>query len=77
MMSIPGKEIKAVHIADLNNLLKKYDQLEDFSEGRIQCMICNDVVSPTNVGSMQLVGKRLVFACNKTSCYSQIVKNAQ
>lgn len=77
MMSMQGKEIKAVHIADLNNLLKKYDRLEDFSGGRIQCMICNDAVSPTNVGSMQLAGKRLVFACSKISCYNQVVKNAQ
>ena len=76
MMSVQNKEIKAVHIADLSNLLKKYGQLEDFFEGRIQCMICNDVVSPTNVGSMQLADKRLIFACNKVSCYNQIVKNA-
>ena len=77
MMSMQRKEIKAVHIADLKNLLKKYGQLEDFSGGHILCTVCNDSVSPTNVGSMQLADARLVFTCNKISCYNQIVKNVQ
>ena len=74
-MSTQSKEIKAVHIADLNNLLKKYDQLQDYSSGNMKCYVCSIGITPTNVGSMKLVNGKFVFACNQTSCYYQIVKN--
>ena len=77
MMSYQTKEIKAVHVTDLWDLLKKYDQLEDFDSGNIKCHICSDEISSINVGSMKLVNERFVFACNKASCYDQIVKNAK
>ena len=74
-MSAQNKEIKAVHIADLNNLLKKYDQLQDYSSGNMKCHVCSIVISPTNVGSIKLVNGKFVFACDQMSCYNQIVKN--
>ena len=74
-MSTQNKEIKAVHIADLENLLKKYGQLLDFKNGNIKCHICLNVISPSNAGSLKLVHENLVFTCNKLSCYDQIVKN--
>ena len=77
MMSTQAKEIKAVHIADLENLLKKYGQFRDFNSGNTKCHICSDVVSMTNVGSMKLENEKFVFTCNKTSCYDQIVKNTK
>ncbi len=74
MMSTQSKEIKAVHIADLDNLLKKYGQLQDFRSSNIKCHICSNEISPTNVGSIKLVNEKFVFACNKISCYDKIVK---
>ena len=76
-MSTKNKEIKAVHIADLDNLLKKYGQSQDFSSGNIKCHACSTAISPTNVGSMKLVNKKFVFACNQISCYNQIVNNVR
>ncbi len=77
MMHTQSKEIKAVHIADLDNLLKKYDQIQDFRSGNIKCHVCSNEISQTNVGSMKLVSEKFVFACNKMSCYDQIVKNTR
>lgn len=77
MMSMQSKEIKAIHMADLDNLLKKYDQLEDFTGGNVRCQVCNDLISRMNVGSIRFTGGKLAFACSKTSCYGQIVKNTQ
>ena len=74
-MFTQSKEIKVVHIADLNNLLKKYDQLQEYSSGNMKCHICSIVITPTNAGSIKLVNGKFVFACNQISCYDQIVKN--
>jgi len=77
MMSTPSKEIKAVHIADLDDLLKKYDQLQDFASGNMRCQVCSKEISSVNVGSMKRVGEKLVFTCNNVSCYSHMVTNAR
>lgn len=74
-MSIRYKEIKAVHIADLSNLLKKYNQLQDFDSGNVKCYVCSDVITLENAGSVKHKGGRLYLTCNKTSCYGKVVKN--
>ena len=76
-MSIQSKEIKAVHVADLTNLLQKYEQLENFKNGDIKCYICSGGISLTNVGSMKLVSNKFVFTCNKIHCYDQIVRDTR
>lgn len=73
-VSTQSKEIKAVHIADLDDILKKYGQLQDFHSGNMKCHVCYHEISSTNVGSMKLVNEKFVFACNKISCYDKIVK---
>lgn len=77
MMSTENKEIKAVHIADLENLLSKYSQLEDFKNGEMKCQICSDTVSFKNVGSVKLQNSSLVFSCSKISCYNQVINKTQ
>ncbi|TAK18499.1 MAG: hypothetical protein EPO37_05460 [Nitrosarchaeum sp.] len=76
MMSVEDKEIKAVHITDLEKLLQKYEQSDDFNNGQIKCHICSDTVSMNNVGSIQLLDNRLRLTCNKIACYDQIVKQS-
>lgn len=75
-MTTEDKEIKAVHITDLEKLLLKYEQLDDFNKGQIKCQVCSDIVSMNNVGSIQLLNNKLRFTCNKISCYNQIVKQS-
>ncbi len=75
MMSNESKEVKAVHIADLENLLKRYGQLDDFKNNAIKCQICQEIVSTDNVGSVKLKDNKLQFTCNKRSCYNEIIKN--
>ena len=77
MISIQNKEIKAIHIADLTDLLKKYDQLENFNNGNVRCQICSDAISSMNIGSIKLVNKKFAFICSKTYCYNQIFKITQ
>lgn len=73
MMSAQRGEIKAIHIADLENLLKNYGQLDDFVNGQMKCPICSDKISLDNAGSAKKVNGQLVLACNKVLCYEQII----
>ena len=65
-MSVLDKEIKAVHVADLGKMLDRYGQREDFEGGKTRCLVCSEVASMSNVGSLRLVGGRLAFTCNAT-----------
>ncbi|MBM2819864.1 MAG: hypothetical protein HW410_1546 [Nitrosarchaeum sp.] len=76
MQIIEKKEIKAVHMTDLADLLKKFDQLEDFTNGNIKCEICSDILINTNIGSLKLKNERLIFSCNKPACFNKMVKKS-
>jgi len=74
MMTTENAEIKALHVADLQDLLEKYEQLDDFKNEKIHCQICSDIISSKNVGSVKLQNNNLVFTCSKISCYNAIIK---
>lgn len=73
-MSVLDKEIKAVHVADLDKILERCGQREDFEEGRMKCIVCSGTVSKGNVGSLRFVDGKLAFTCNTTPCYTEVVK---
>ena len=72
----PTKEIKAVHIADLADMLGRHGQLEDFEKGRMACAVCAETITLDNAGSLRLVDGKVVFACRKFSCYDELVRIA-
>ncbi len=78
MMQTKGQnlgEIKAVHVADLEDLLERYDQLQDFrGGGAIKCMVCSDGITTDNIGSLKMIQKKFRFACDKPSCHAQLIK---
>lgn len=71
-----NKELKAVHAADLPAMLRRHGQLEDFENGRIACAVCSDTIDMDSVGSLRIVGGRLVFACKNIACYDELVRIA-
>ncbi len=68
------RELKAIHTSDMSELLKKFSQYDDFENGRISCNICNVIISKENIGSIKLLGGKLIFTCNKSSCYNETVR---
>ena len=76
-MSLKNTEIKAIHIADLEKVLKQYGQLDEFKGGTMRCKTCSNKIHMSNVGSMKLSNKKLVFYCNSVSCYEKLIKNMQ
>lgn len=68
------KIIKAIHSADLSELLQKFNQFDDFNNEKIQCNVCNMIITKDSIGSVQLVENKLIFTCNKSSCYNEILK---
>ena len=75
MLATQNGEIKAIHIADLEDLLKRHGQLDDFVGGRMKCPSCFDVITSENAGSMKKVSGRFVLACNKIPCYEYVIKS--
>lgn len=67
-------ELKTVHVNDLDEILKSHGQLEEFRNGEINCIICNSKISNENVGSLQLNDNKLLFSCNKSSCYDKLIE---
>jgi len=68
------RELKAVHSADLINLLQKLDIHEGFMNGEFRCSICGDSINLTNVGSMKKIEGEIRFTCSKPTCYNEVVK---
>ena len=74
-MATVVKEIKVVHVADLDSLLEAHNQLQDFVNGNIKCQICSNKITRKNAGGVKRVNGKLSFVCNTTSCYRKILKS--
>ena len=70
------KELKAIHTTDLTEILKKFGQLDDFVQDKISCIICKTKITKENVGSIKFENEKLLFTCNKSSCYNEIVQGS-
>lgn len=66
------KEIKAIHSKDLEELLTKTDQLDNFQNNKISCISCKTTVTKENIGRMKFVDGKFEFTCNNPSCSSKI-----
>ena len=74
MPVLEKKSIKAVHIVDLEPILEKYGKGDAFRSGSMKCIVCADVITPDNAGSIKFTDGIPLLACNKVSCYDEIVK---
>ena len=74
-MSNKTTQIKAVLNKDLENLLVKTGQINDFIEGYIKCMYCGKVIDYDNLSiiipSNQEGLTTLNFCCNNPECLSK------
>lgn len=74
-MSDKTTQIKAVLNKDLENLLVKTGQINDFLGGYIKCMYCGDVINYDNLSiiipSVQEGNIALHFCCNNPECLSK------
>lgn len=68
------RELKAILNSDLSELLNKFSQWDNFVNEQIMCSVCNTVITQENIGSIKLSDGKLIFTCNKSSCYNQLVK---
>ena len=74
MPALKKMTIKAVHIADLEPILKKYGRDGAFRSGSMKCAVCSGAVTPDNVGSIKYTEGGPTLACSKVSCYEEIVQ---
>lgn len=74
MSVLKKKSIKAVHIVDLEPILEKYGKGDAFRNGSMKCIVCAGTITPENAGSITFTDGIPSLACNKVSCYGEIVK---
>jgi hypothetical protein len=74
MQSEQSRELKAVHATDLSGIFEKLGLSEDFIQGKITCNICHDVITLENIGSLTKTHGEIIFTCNKSSCYTELMK---
>ena len=65
------KELKAIHSKDLDDLLTKSGQLDDFKNGNISCFSCHIQISTDNIGKMKFSDGKFYFVCQKPECSSK------
>lgn len=68
-------EIKAVHSHDVAELLKKYNQYEEFVENHILCYVCGAPITEDNMASLRRSGEKLEFTCEQTSCCDAAIRD--
>lgn len=74
-MSMKKTEIKAVHAHDVGEILRKYDQYDEFAQNRMTCYVCGKLVNEDNMAGLRRSGNKLEFACEETACYGAILKS--
>ena len=77
MQSEQERELKAIHASDLSDLLQKFEIYDKFTNSEITCNVCEDIISNKNVGSIQKLSGKLLFTCNKPTCYNKVVKTTK
>jgi len=74
MQTEQKRELKAIHTSDLTDILQKLDVIMDFKNGKISCNVCGDLITFENIGSLKKIIDKVIFTCNKPSCYNEVVK---
>jgi len=67
------KEIKAVHERDLDILLNKISEKDDFHAGKIGCKFCKDVITKENLYSLFSESGSVKFICDKPLCIAKFM----
>jgi hypothetical protein len=74
MQSEQSRELKAVHTTDLSGIFEKLGLSENFNQGKIICNFCHDVITLENIGSLKKLSGEIIFTCNKSTCYNELIK---
>jgi len=66
-------EVNAILDTQIEELLKKTSQYEDFVEGRLICSSCGSIINAQNIGIMQPIenGLKIKFYCDRIDCTEQ------
>ena len=72
-MPVPKKEIKAVHVADLEAVLGRLGKAEAFRNGEMKCAVCGDTVVLDNAGCIKFTAGVPSLVCDKVSCYTAVM----
>lgn len=63
-------KVNAILDTQIETLLKKTSQYEDFVEGKLLCNSCGSIITLQNIGIMQPInnGTKIKFYCDRVDC---------
>lgn len=68
------KKIRAVHENDIENILRRFNLLKDFEEGRVLCKFCKTPTNVNNLYSFIPESGMLNIVCEKAECVNQLMQ---
>ena len=66
--------IPAVHDDDLKKILSKYNLLEKFESGEVNCYICGTVMTWDNIYGIKLMDNSPKLICDSIECTEKLNK---
>jgi len=69
-------EIKAVHMSNLEEMLKGLGMLESVNEGHINCKFCGKKITLENLGCLYPKNNEISFCCNDSRCFMQAIQDS-
>jgi len=70
------KEIEAIYDQDLPKLFANLGIADDFTEGKLHCMCCGEVITLNNIGAISTENGEINFCCSDLLCLSNTESNA-
>ena len=60
--------VTAIHIDDLERILKRLKLYEPVINGKVKCYFCNETLTLENIGGILSVNGETVLICDKPGC---------
>ncbi len=68
--------VTAIHIDDLEGVLKRLRVHEEVLKGRAKCYFCGTRLSLDNIGGFLMVNGKLALVCDRPDCLAKAAKVA-
>lgn len=69
------RKVQVVHSLEVDTLFKKLGLNEEFINKKLKCECCEDIIQSNNFKLAAKINNKLVFVCDKGSCYEKFLIN--
>jgi hypothetical protein len=65
------KDVNAILVEEFLELLKEHNLLDDFTNHKIKCSVCSDIINEDNI-SLIYYDNTYKFCCSKDNCIQKV-----